>query len=107
MFLRLPLVSILLLAPFIAAAQTSQNTSAQNTPYTFHADTRVVLTDVTVTDSKGNPVHGLPQSAFRIFDNNQPQAVASFEEHTATTQPSVLPATASTATTTSSICRPR
>jgi VWFA-related protein len=40
--------------------------------------------DVTVTDKGGNPVHGLPESAFRIFDNKQPQAIASFEEHSGT-----------------------
>jgi VWFA-related protein len=51
-------------------------------PYTIQANSRVVLLDVTVTDSKGNPVHGLPQSAFRIFDNKTPQTIASFEEHT-------------------------
>ena len=64
----------------------SQEQSAAQTPtdqstYSFHTYTRVVLTDVTVTDANGNPVHGLAQSVFRIFDNKQPQAIASFEEH--------------------------
>jgi len=64
------------------------------TGYTFKANSRVVLTDVTVKDAKGNPVHGLPQSAFHIFDKKQPQAIGSFEEHSgvvhaaATTMPS-------------------
>ena len=44
--------------------------------------TRVVLTDVTVTDSDGNPVRGLTRSDFHIFDDNHPQPLASFEEHT-------------------------
>ena len=30
--------------------------------YTLHTDVRVVLTDVTVTDVHGNPVHGLDRS---------------------------------------------
>ena len=46
-----------------------------------------VLTDVTVTDKNGNPVHGLPESAFRILDNNQPQTIASFEEHSGAPAP--------------------
>lgn len=94
-------ILVLALLPLVLTAQTNAPASAQppapsapnqNTPYTFHSDTRVVLTDVTVTDSKGNPVHGLPQSAFRIFDNNQPQAIGSFEEHTRPAQPANPPA---------------
>src|ERR1700742_4962380 len=66
-------------------AQSQEQSPAQTPPdqstYSFHTYTRVVLTDVTVTDANGNPVHGLPQSVFHIFDNKQPQAIASFEEH--------------------------
>ena len=69
------------------AAQTPPNQST----YTFHANTRIVLTDVTVTDKNGNPVHGLPQSAFRVFDNKQPQVIASFEEHAGTPATTILP----------------
>lgn len=69
----------------IASAQSqSQNQPPGNQPYTIQANSRVVLTDVTVTDGKGNPVHGLPQSAFRIFDNKTPQTITSFEEHSGT-----------------------
>ncbi len=66
-------------------AQSQEQSPAQTPPgpsaYSFHTYTRVVLTDVTVTDANGNPVHSLPQSVFHIFDNKQPQAIASFEEH--------------------------
>jgi len=62
-------------------AQPAAQTPPSQSTYTLQVNTRVVLTDVTVTDKNGNPVHGLPQSAFRIFDNKQPQQVASFEEH--------------------------
>jgi len=48
---------------------------------TLHTNTRIVLTDVTVTDRNGNPVPGLPASAFQIFDDNRPQTLASFDEH--------------------------
>ncbi len=47
---------------------------------------------MTVTDDKGNPVHGLPRSAFQIFDNKQPQRIASFEEHSGAVTPIALPA---------------
>jgi VWFA-related protein len=64
---------------------TAQSTvtppSTQQPIYTLHANKRVVLTDVTVTDHKGNPIHGLNASAFQILDNGKPQDLASFEEH--------------------------
>ena len=91
MLLRGPLaVSVLLLAtlaPVARAQSESQSqpaTAPSDQPYTIRTITRVVLTDVTVTDRKGNPVHGLPQSAFQILDNGNPQTIASFGEHTAT-----------------------
>ncbi len=78
-------------SPGQANAQTNNPASPQP-GYTFQANSRVVLTDVTVTDAKGNPVRGLPQSAFQIFDNKQPQRIASFEEHSGTVMPVALPA---------------
>ena len=102
MLLRWPLAVLVLvfLSPpsFVPAwAQApSQTQPPGNQPYTIQANSRVVLTDVTVTDREGNPVHGLPESAFRIFDNNQPQTIATFEEHTgtpaATLEPTAEPA---------------
>jgi VWFA-related protein len=58
--------------------------------YTLHTNARVVLTDVTVTDSRGNPVRGLDRTAFHILDNNRPQELVSFEEHNGAQTP--LPA---------------
>ncbi|MGA7314349.1 MAG: VWA domain-containing protein [Silvibacterium sp.] len=85
MFSRSPLAVLifasLLSVAFLTAQTQSQNRLAGNQTFTIQANSRVVLTDVTVIDRKGNPVHGLPASAFRIFDNNQPQATATFEEH--------------------------
>jgi len=67
------LVFPLSIALFTTPAQPqSQNQPAANRTFTIQVNSRVVLTDVTVTDRKGNPVHGLPESMFRIFDNNQP-----------------------------------
>jgi VWFA-related protein len=67
-------------APSVAQS-TASSPSTQQPVYTLHANKRVVLTDVTVTDRKGNPIHGLNASAFQILDNGKPQDLASFEEH--------------------------
>ncbi|HEV2577304.1 MAG TPA: VWA domain-containing protein [Acidobacteriaceae bacterium] len=62
----------------------STQQAADNTPaLTLHAESRIVLADVTVTDRHGNPVHGLSAADFQVFDNNQPQRIASFDEHNA------------------------
>ena len=88
MLSRFWLAVLILLVPgtfFSAQAQSQQPPPPPAVqPYTIRTISRVVLTDVTVTDSKGNPVHGLPQSAFQIFDNKKPQAISSFEEHSGT-----------------------
>lgn len=91
----LVVIWLALIFPLSAPAQAAAQTPPGQSPYTFRADTHIVLTDVTVEDAKGNPVHGLPQSAFRIFDNNKPQEIASFEEH-ATMPAAMTPEIAST-----------
>jgi VWFA-related protein len=65
-------------------AQTQSGTTPSQPGYTIQTGARVVLTDVTVTDEKGNPVRGLPISAFQVFDNKKKQRIASFEEHAGT-----------------------
>ena len=70
----------------VAAAQAPTSKSAgTGHAFTLHTSSRLVLTDVTITDRSGNPVHGLTPSDFRIFDNGRPQKLASFEEHTGDT----------------------
>jgi VWFA-related protein len=71
----------------VSALLHAQSPSPQQPEYTFHVGSRIVLTDVTVTDRNGNPVHGLKASDFQIFDNNKPQVIASFEEHITTPVP--------------------
>jgi VWFA-related protein len=104
MFSRSPL-AVLILTPLLSvsfltapAQSQSQNQPAGNQAFTIQANSRVVLTDVTVIDREGNPVHGLPASAFRIFDNNQPQATATFEEHTGIPAATLMPTGAPTGT---------
>ncbi len=79
----LPVLTITLLALATSSPQASAQTSGSGSQpgYSLQANSRVVLTDVTVTDKKGNPVHGLKASDFRISDNKSPQEIASFEEH--------------------------
>lgn len=50
---------------------------------TFHTQSNMVIVDVVVR-SKGQPVHGLKASDFRVFEDGRPQTVSVFEEHRAT-----------------------
>lgn len=61
--------------------QSGQSPAGGRSPYTLQVQSRVVLTDVMVTDKQGHPVTGLRASDFRILDNGQAQALQSFEEH--------------------------
>jgi VWFA-related protein len=44
--------------------------------------TQLVILDVVVTDGKQNPVHHLGASDFTVLENNKPERIKSFEEHT-------------------------
>jgi VWFA-related protein len=59
---------------------------------TIRAYSNIVVIDVVVTDSQGNPVHGLKKSDFTLTENNKEQAVRNFEEHTAASETKVVPA---------------
>jgi VWFA-related protein len=74
-------LAFILTAAGLAVSTAAAQTQSAQPAYTLQANARVVLTDVTVLDSKGNPVKGLPQSEFRIFDDGKQQHLASFEEH--------------------------
>jgi VWFA-related protein len=45
----------------------------------LRVNSRAVLVDVVVTDNRGNPVRGLPKSAFHVI--GEPQVIDSFETH--------------------------
>lgn len=72
-----------LLSCCVAGAATAwgQAGETQTKRPTFQVNARVVLTDVTVTDKDGNPVRGLKEQDFRIFDDGRPETLKSFEEH--------------------------
>lgn len=81
------------LVVFVTSTASFLDAQSSGQPgFTLHTSARVVLTDVSVTDANGNPIRGLPQSAFHVFDDKHPQQIASFEEHTGA-QPAVMPTT--------------
>ena len=61
------------------SAQTLQS-APPAAPPTLKVYARETVVDVTVTDAKGNPVHGLTQSDFTIKEDGKPQPIHSFEE---------------------------
>jgi VWFA-related protein len=70
-------LSLLLLATALAAI-------AQNEPETiFRSDTPLVELHATVFDKSGHLLTGLPQSAFQVFENGQPQQIKVFREEDA------------------------
>ena len=77
------LLACVLVPPLSAQVQAPGSAAipADQPAYTLHTNSRLVLTDVTVTDRNGNPVHNLPASAFQIVEGKTPQNIASFEEH--------------------------
>ena len=46
---------------------------------TLKVSTRLTLVDVTVTDAKGHPVHGLTQADFTVKEDGKPQPIKNFE----------------------------
>jgi hypothetical protein len=77
----------LLATTFPLSAQTmpppSTPVPAQNQDangFTLKVYSRLTVVDVTVVDSKENPVHGLPESAFTILEDGKPQPIRSFTE---------------------------
>ena len=63
----------------VAAGQTPAP-GAGGQIYTLGSATRLVIEDVLVTDKAGNPVSGLPESAFHVTDDNTPQKLVDFSE---------------------------
>jgi hypothetical protein len=66
-----------------AAAPPQSDTPAQPTASTtlFKVTSRLTLVDVTATDSKDKPVHGLVQPEFTVSEDGKPQEIKNFEEY--------------------------
>jgi VWFA-related protein len=58
----------------------AQQTAHESTAPTIQVYSRETIVDVTVTDARGQPVHGLKQSDFTIAENGKPQPIRSFKE---------------------------
>jgi len=90
----------------LPASLRAQVTAPPSSSTTLHASARLVVVDVVVTDAQGNPVKGLPKSAFHVTESGKPQTIGSFEEHSSASanrsaslpplQPGVFTNTAST-----------
>jgi VWFA-related protein len=71
----------------LAAAQDPAQPADQQRPPTFRTGTNVVRVDVTVTDSRGEPVRALTADDFEVFENGARQPITSFKFLEATGQP--------------------
>lgn len=58
----------------------------------FRSNVEAVQIDVVVADKDGNPVKGLTQADFTIFDRGKPQTIATFQEVTHEVEPEAPPA---------------
>jgi VWFA-related protein len=63
-----------------AASAPNPKSEPQQATKTLHVTSRLTLVDVTVTDSKGHPIHGLKQSDFTILEDGKPQRIRNFQE---------------------------
>jgi VWFA-related protein len=59
-------------------ATTDQSSAEPNS--TFHAESRLVVVDVVVTKHR-DPVPGLTEPDFKVFEDGKPQEIAFFEAH--------------------------
>lgn len=69
-----------------ASASTANPTSSppvanSDASATFHTKAQLVQVDVAVTNSQGQPVPGLKQSDFVVFEDGKPQEIRAFDAH--------------------------
>jgi len=72
------------------AASAKSSTPATPVPV-FHAETRLVVVDVVVTDKHGQPVTDLKKDDFTLIEDGKPQQLKFFEAHIPEAQPKALP----------------
>jgi VWFA-related protein len=66
-------------ASFLALVLLVPAIPAQDTSYTFHAQTEVVLVNVTVRDKNGKLIRDLKPEDFTVFEDSKPQKISSFD----------------------------
>ena len=86
-------VVVLFAVPFIQGQNTSPQTNSKDQVLTLRTQARIVLVDVVVTESKGQPVVGLHKEDLQVSEDGRPQTISFFEEHTGgVVSPVALPA---------------
>ncbi len=70
---------MVLLALAATASLRAQTPTSAKAP-TFKSSTRLVLVDVVVTDTNGQPVHNLKTQDFSVLEDGKPQRLVGFEE---------------------------
>src|ERR1019366_8208304 len=90
--------AVLLALVLLCAALPSQ----EQTGYVFHAESDLVLVNVTVRDKSGKIVPGLKSQDFTILEDNKPEKIVSFDVENVDAVPAIdvaqakpLPETAS------------
>ena len=84
-----------LMAIALAVALLCPNVfAAQETGYTFKAQSELVLVNVSVRDRNGNLVRDLKPEDFTILEDNKPQKVSTFDVENMQNAPAVETATA-------------
>ena len=81
---------ITLFFPALVVAQ-----SAKPAPATIQITSRIVYVDIVVRDSAGHIVHGLTKNDFRVSEDNKPQQIDYFIEHTYNPAAKPAPSTSS------------
>ena len=84
--LRRKILALGLALLILCASLPSQDTP---TGYVFHAQTEIVLVNVTARDKNGNLVRDLKREDFTVLEDNKPQQIASFDLENTDATPAV------------------
>jgi VWFA-related protein len=79
------LLALIASSPAVFAQSAPPVTPPASAVPTLKASSQLVIVDVVVTDSNQRPVHGLSAADFKLTEDNLPQTIHHFEEHTALT----------------------
>jgi VWFA-related protein len=74
-----------------AKESSASPTTPPNPVPVFHAETRLVVVDVVVTDKHGQPVTDLKKDDFTLTEDGKAQELKFFEPHVPEAQPKALP----------------